>query len=243
MWRAATCVWYSRRTSRERSSTRSEAESRPPWNRGAAHRPQPALQHLGNSLFCRKLAGNSRLVNSLPPQTRYTTNTMAPTKSSKGAPAKGGASKGGKSASKSGDRPRPKKPTGPKPKTVEQKSKSTSHGPAKKKKRVYTEKELNIPTLNAIRPAGIQKPNGVKKGKTFVDDKESLMTILAMVQAEKEGNIESKMIRARQMEEIREARKAEAEKREAGRKEKLVISYTPRTLTDNANTTTGGCQG
>jgi len=69
------------------------------------------------------------------------------------------------------------------------------------------------------------------------------MTILAMVQAEKEGNIESKMIRARQMEEIREARKAEAEKREAGRKEKLVISYTPRTLTDNANTTTGGCQG
>lgn len=53
------------------------------------------------------------------------------------------------------------------------------------------------------------------------------MTILAMVQAEKEGNIESKMIRARQMEEIREARKAEAEKREAGRKEKLVrIGYT-----------------
>ncbi|KAI4718953.1 hypothetical protein E4T48_04823 [Aureobasidium sp. EXF-10727] len=146
---------------------------------------------------------------------------MAPTKSTKGAPAKGGASKGAKSASKSGDRPRPKKPAGPKPKTVEQKSKSTSHGPAKKKKRVYTEKELNIPTLNGIRPAGIQKPNGVKKGKTFVDDKESLMTILAMVQAEKEGNIESKMIRARQMEEIREARKAEAEKREAGRKEKL----------------------
>lgn len=150
---------------------------------------------------------------------------MAPTKSSKSAPSKGpskgGASKGGKSASKSGDRPRPKKPTGPKPKTVEQKTKSTTHGPAKKKKRVYTEKELNIPTLNAIRPAGIQKPNGVKKGKTFVDDKESLMTILAMVQAEKEGNIESKMIRARQMEVIREARKAEADKREAGRKEKL----------------------
>ncbi|KAG9995695.1 hypothetical protein KCU78_g17814, partial [Aureobasidium melanogenum] len=141
---------------------------------------------------------------------------MAPTKSTKGGP-----SKGAKSASKSADRPKPKKPTGPKPKTVEQKSKSTAHGPAKKKKRVYTEKELNIPTLNGIRPAGIQKPNGVKKGKTFVDDKESLMTILAMVQAEKEGNIESKMIRARQMEEIREARKAEAEKREAGRKEKL----------------------
>jgi 60S ribosomal subunit assembly/export protein LOC1 len=174
----------------------------------------------------------------------HCTDTMAPTKSSKGAPAKGGASKSAKSASKSGDRPRPKKPTGPKPKTVEQKSKSTSHGPAKKKKRVYTEKELNIPTLNAIRPAGIQKPNGVKKGKTFVDDKESLMTILAMVQAEKEGNIESKMIRARQMEEIREARKAEADKREAGRKEKLVrTAHIPNTQTRNAHTITGGSQG
>jgi 60S ribosomal subunit assembly/export protein LOC1 len=173
---------------------------------------------------------------------------MAPTKSSKSAPSKGpskgGASKGGKSASKSGDRPRPKKPTGPKPKTVEQKTKSTTHGPAKKKKRVYTEKELNIPTLNAIRPAGIQKPNGVKKGKTFVDDKESLMTILAMVQAEKEGNIESKMIRARQMEVIREARKAEADKREAGRKEKLVrTSQTYKFQTPSAHIITGGSQG
>ncbi|THY47305.1 hypothetical protein D6C99_05816 [Aureobasidium pullulans] len=167
---------------------------------------------------------------------------MAPSKPTKGAPSKGGA-KGGKSASKSGDRVRPKKPTGPKPKTVEQKTKSTSHGPQKKKKRVYTDKELNIPTLNGIRPAGIQKPNGVKKGKTFVDDKESLMTILAMVQAEKEGNIESKMIRARQMEEIREARKAEAEKREAGRKEKLVRLLNIPGVYHATNNITGGSQG
>jgi 60S ribosomal subunit assembly/export protein LOC1 len=200
-------------------------------------------------LFCPNPPGNSRLATHSISILSISTNTMAPIKSSKGAPSKGGASKGGaskggKSASKSGDRPRPKKPTGPKPKTVEQKSKSTSHGPAKKKKRVYTEKELNIPTLNAIRPAGIQKPNGVKKGKTFVDDKESLMTILAMVQAEKEGNIESKMIRARQMEEIREARKAEADKREAGRKEKLVrTSHTSNTQTPSAHNTTGGSQG
>lgn len=46
-------------------------------------------------------------------------------------------------------------------------------------------------------------------------------TILALVQAEKDGQIESKMIKARQMEEIREARKLEAEKREAERKAKL----------------------
>ena len=48
-----------------------------------------------------------------------------------------------------------------------------------------------------------------------------MTTILALVQAEKEGQIESKMIRARQMEEIREARKVEADKKDAERKAKL----------------------
>ncbi|KAM7207571.1 hypothetical protein V8F20_002049 [Naviculisporaceae sp. PSN 640] len=91
----------------------------------------------------------------------------------------------------------------------------------KRKQRVYTEKELGIPELNKITPVGVAKPKGKKKGKVFVDDRESMNTILAIVQAEKEGQIESKMIRARQMEEIREARKAEAEAKEAERKERL----------------------
>jgi len=43
-------------------------------------------------------------------------------------------------------------------------------------------------------------------------------TILAMVEAEKQGQIESKIMRARQLEEIREARRIEAEKKEAERK-------------------------
>jgi len=47
------------------------------------------------------------------------------------------------------------------------------------------------------------------------------MTILAMVNADKEGQIESKMMKARQMEEIRDARKAEAEKKQEMRKSKL----------------------
>lgn len=46
-------------------------------------------------------------------------------------------------------------------------------------------------------------------------------TILAMVQAEKEGQIESKMIKARQMEEIREARRVESEKKDAEKKAKI----------------------
>lgn len=48
-----------------------------------------------------------------------------------------------------------------------------------------------------------------------------MTTILNLVQAEKEGHIESKMIKARQLEEIREARKVEAEKKAAEKKAML----------------------
>ena len=41
----------------------------------------------------------------------------------------------------------------------------------KRKKRVYSEKELGIPTLNMITPVGVTKPKGQKKGKVFVDDR------------------------------------------------------------------------
>lgn len=43
-----------------------------------------------------------------------------------------------------------------------------------------------------------------------------------MVNAEKEGQIESKMMKARQLEEIREAKRREAEARQAKKKSKLV---------------------
>jgi 60S ribosomal subunit assembly/export protein LOC1 len=82
------------------------------------------------------------------------------------------------------------KPGGP------QKTKPSSATQPKKKKKVYTEKELGIPKLNMITPAGVQKPKGKKKGKIFVDDQESMITILAMVNADKEGQIESKMMKA-----------------------------------------------
>lgn len=76
-----------------------------------------------------------------------------------------------------------------------QKKLAPKSGPLKKK-RIYTEKELGVPTLNMITPSGVQKPKGKKKGKVFVDDQESMMTILAMVNADKEGQIESKMMKA-----------------------------------------------
>jgi len=40
----------------------------------------------------------------------------------------------------------------------------------RKQKKTYTEEQLGIPKLNAIRPAGVVKPSGKKKGKVFVDD-------------------------------------------------------------------------
>lgn len=48
------------------------------------------------------------------------------------------------------------------------------------------------------------------------------MTILAIVNAEREGQIESKLMKSRQMEEIREAKRKEAEARQEKRKTKLV---------------------
>lgn len=41
----------------------------------------------------------------------------------------------------------------------------------KKKKKVYSEKELGIPELNMVTPVGVEKPKGKKKGKVFVDDR------------------------------------------------------------------------
>ncbi|KAJ4335966.1 60S ribosomal subunit assembly/export protein [Ascochyta clinopodiicola] len=145
---------------------------------------------------------------------------MAPTKpSSKGKSGPKGKSAGGASKSKS----RGKEPEGiskRKQKSLSlakpggaQKTKSFRGKDGKKKKRVYTEAELDIPKLNSIVPAGIAKPKGQKKGKVFVDDPASMMAIMSVVNAQKEGHIESKIMRSRQLEEIREAKRKEAEGR------------------------------
>ena len=131
-----------------------------------------------------------------------------------------------------------KKPKAPPPK---QQTTKAPAKPTKKKKRVYTDKELGIPKLNMVTPVGVELPKGKRKGKVFVDDqvpsetyfdvfrrvnadneKESMMTILAIVNANKEGQIESKMMKSRHMEEIRESRHKEAEARQEQRNAKLV---------------------
>jgi len=156
-----------------------------------------------------------------------------PSKPGKNSNKRGGKPVGSKSGSKSSSsgvsKPRskstPTKKGAPARKSIEQLTKGIAKQPTKKKRRTYTEKELGIPALNMITPAGVSKPKGKKKGKVFVDDRESMMTILAMVNADKEGQIESKMMKARQLEEIRQARAKEMEARQAMRKDKLVRTY------------------
>ncbi|KAG5983969.1 hypothetical protein E4U55_006579 [Claviceps digitariae] len=154
---------------------------------------------------------------------------MAPSKTrtikNKHAAPKGGSSssKGGAGAKRSdtdGISKKSRKPKGP---VVSQQVKEKNRAAMlkKPKKKVYTETELGIPALNMVTPVGVVKPRGKKKGKIFVDDTESMSTIMAMVQAEKDGEIESKMIKARKMEEIREARKLEAQKKEEEKKSRL----------------------
>lgn len=58
----------------------------------------------------------------------------------------------------------------PPPQEVKSKARTAPENMKKTKKRVYTEKELDLPKLNAITPVGVIKPKGKKKGKTFVDD-------------------------------------------------------------------------
>ena len=60
------------------------------------------------------------------------------------------------------------------PPPKQQKTKSASsmlkNGVGKKKRKVYTDKELGLPKLNMITPVGVEAPRGKKRGKVFVDD-------------------------------------------------------------------------
>ncbi|KAL3495625.1 hypothetical protein BJX62DRAFT_195604 [Aspergillus germanicus] len=143
---------------------------------------------------------------------------MAPTKG----PAKGKSSTKGDSKNNKvlGAKVNKKNVKRPPPKEVKSKAR-TEKNQLKTKKREYTEAELDLPKLNMITPVGVVNPKGKKKGKTFCDDPEAMMTIFAMVNAEKEGQIESKIMKARQLEEIREAKRKEAEARQSEKKSKL----------------------
>ena len=107
---------------------------------------------------------------------------MAPAKgSSKGALSGGGAKKTNSSTLSSASRvskPNKKNVKRPSPQEVKSKARTAPENLAKKKKRVYTEAELDLPKLNTITPVGVVKPRGEKKGKIFIDDQVCLHTLL-----------------------------------------------------------------
>ena len=135
--------------------------------------------------------------------------------------------------SSSSSRGSQKSAPGPAPKQQKTKrpapAQTTQNKKDKKRKRTYTAEELGVPTLNGIVPSsGVTKPkSGKKKGKVFVDDPERMMLIYKIVNAEAEGKVESKIMRQRQLEEVREARQKEAERRETEKKGALVCHHLP----------------
>lgn len=107
---------------------------------------------------------------------------------------KGGSKKNGAKA-KAKDEIKTRRPSASTSSLIKKKDSRSVSKTQLKKKRSYTDAELGIPTLNGIVPTGVVKTRG-KKGKVFVDDAESLKTIMAMVNATQEGHIESKLAKA-----------------------------------------------
>ncbi|KAF3931518.1 hypothetical protein ABW19_dt0206336 [Dactylella cylindrospora] len=85
----------------------------------------------------------------------------------------------------------------------------------------YTDAQLKLPTLNGIIPAGITKPRGKKKGKVFVEDKDTMMGILELVNETVDGVIQGKVERNRRLEVIREQKRLEQERKEREKEAKL----------------------
>lgn len=101
------------------------------------------------------------------------TNTMAPTRTvrNKYAVSKSERSKSSVKPSGASSGIKKSKPSkGPKLPPPKQQKTKPSTAPPKKRRKVYTEKELGIPKLNTITPVGVNRPKGKKKGKVFVDD-------------------------------------------------------------------------
>ncbi|KAF8427426.1 60S ribosomal subunit assembly/export protein loc1 [Tirmania nivea] len=97
---------------------------------------------------------------------------------------------------------------------------SNPHLPARDRQRL-AQLEKTLPKLNGVVPAGVTKARGGKKGKRFVEDKQSMLEILRLVNEVKEEKIEEKLEKGRQLEALREARRKEQDARDEQRKSRL----------------------